>query len=103
MYSFTKDKVKKFIGQAVQRIVCNDLNTNPSEKLLKETFRVSSKCISTSKSFLSVSNQDTSIRRKNAKEAYFEELGYLMLTKKSGVDVHYRHDSKRSKQVEEAD
>lgn len=74
----------------------------PSDRFLKESFIDLRECTSLLEPFSTRCNQATSTRRRNGKEAYFEELGYTLLTKKCRTDVQENDSLKRSKRIEEA-
>lgn len=52
--------------------------------------------------FISVCNQSSGTRKKNAKNVYSEELGYMFLAKTSNSCGRDMYEKKKARQVEDA-
>lgn len=92
-----------FLGQHAEEILCGDLNTPPTECILKETHRVAVACEILSIQFVIVCKQSSCTRKKNAKFVYFKKLRILVLVTVSNDckgDVHNRKKTKKTKKTE---
>lgn len=96
LFTCTESAMSNFIGQGVSRRDYKTFVDSPSAELIQRIVRINLRSKALYTRFLLVCNQAMRTRKKNAREAYFDELGYTTVsgsrrssvpTKEGGINV----------------